>query len=45
MRYVEADTEFARFAVSSPQEQAELLRTYTAPDLRMRPGNSSCPLH
>lgn len=33
VRYVEADTEFARFAVSSPQEQAELLRAYTAPDL------------
>ena len=33
VRYVEADTEFARFAVSSPQEQAELLRAYTTPDL------------
>jgi DNA replication protein DnaC len=33
VRYVEADTEFARFAVSSPQEQTDLLRTYTTPDL------------
>lgn len=33
VRYVEADTEFARFAVSSPHEQADLLRAYTAPDL------------
>jgi DNA replication protein DnaC len=33
VRYVEADTEFARFALCNPQEQATLLRTYVEPDL------------
>lgn len=33
VRYVEADAEFARYAVCSTQEQAALLRTYVEPDL------------
>lgn len=33
VRYVEADTEFARYAVSAPEEQAALLRAYTEPAL------------
>lgn len=33
VRYVEADTEFTRYAVSAPQEQAEMLRAYTEADL------------
>ncbi|MGV1446070.1 IS21-like element helper ATPase IstB [Klebsiella pneumoniae] len=33
VRYVEADTEFARYAVGSAEEQAELLRAYVEPDL------------
>jgi len=33
VRYVEADTEFARFALSTPQEQAALMRAYVEPDL------------
>ena len=33
VRYVEADTEFARFALSSPAEQAALMRAYVEPDL------------
>jgi hypothetical protein len=33
VRYVEADTEFARFALSTPQEQAGLMRAYVEPDL------------
>ncbi len=33
MRYVEADTEFARFALASTTEQAALLRAYVEPDL------------
>ena len=32
-RYVEADTEFARFALASPPEQAAQLRAYIEPDL------------
>jgi len=32
-RYVEADTEFARFALASPLEQAAQLRAYIEPDL------------
>ena len=33
VRYVEADTEFARFALSTSAEQATLLRAYVEPDL------------
>jgi DNA replication protein DnaC len=33
VRYVEADSEFARYAVSTPEEQALLLRAYIEPDL------------
>lgn len=33
VRYVEADTEFARYALSNPVEQAALLRNYIEPDL------------
>jgi DNA replication protein DnaC len=33
VRYVEADTEFARYAVGSAEERAELLRAYVEPDL------------
>ncbi|EQD74219.1 IstB ATP binding domain-containing protein, partial [mine drainage metagenome] len=33
VRYVEADTEFARFALASTTEQAALLRAYVEPDL------------
>ncbi|CDW96565.1 MULTISPECIES: IS21-like element helper ATPase IstB [unclassified Thiomonas] len=33
VRYVEADTEFAKFALGSAAEQAALLRGYVAPDL------------
>lgn len=33
VRYVEADTEFARFALCNPQEQAALLRAFVEPDL------------
>jgi DNA replication protein DnaC len=33
VRYVEADTEFARYAVCSTEEQAALLRAYVEPDL------------
>jgi DNA replication protein DnaC len=33
VRYVEADTEFARYAVSGPEEQAALLRAYVEPGL------------
>ena len=33
VRYVEADTEFAGFALASPQEQAALMRAYVEPDL------------
>jgi DNA replication protein DnaC len=33
VRYVEADTEFARFALSTPQEQAAQMRAYVEPDL------------
>lgn len=33
VRYVEADTEFAGFALASPPEQAALMRAYIEPDL------------
>jgi DNA replication protein DnaC len=33
VRYVEADTEFARFALCNLQEQSALLRAYVEPDL------------
>ena len=33
VRYVEADTEFPRYALSSSSEQAALLRAYVEPDL------------
>ena len=33
VRYVEADTEFARYALSNPAEQVALLRAYIEPDL------------
>jgi DNA replication protein DnaC len=33
VRYVEADTEFAQYAVCSASEQTALLRTYVEPDL------------
>ena len=33
VRYVEADTEFARYAVCGAEEQAALLRAYVEPDL------------
>jgi hypothetical protein len=33
VRYVEADTEFAKFALGSTAEQAALLRSYVEPDL------------
>lgn len=33
VRYVEADTEFARFALANTTEQAALLRAYVEPDL------------
>lgn len=33
VRYVEADTEFAKFGLASPTEQAQLQRTYIEPDL------------
>ena len=33
VRYVEADTEFAQFALSTPAEQAAMLATYVEPDL------------
>ena len=33
VRYVEADTEFAKFALGSAAEQATLLRAYVEPDL------------
>jgi hypothetical protein len=33
VRYVEADTEFARYAVRSADEQAAQLRAYVEPDL------------
>jgi DNA replication protein DnaC len=33
VRYVEADSEFARFALASPKEQANLMRAYVEPDL------------
>jgi DNA replication protein DnaC len=33
VRYVEADTEFSRYALSSPPEQVPLLRAYIEPDL------------
>jgi DNA replication protein DnaC len=32
VRYVEADTEFARFALCNPQEQAALMCAYVEPD-------------
>src|SRR3989442_5526991 len=33
VRYVEADTEFARFSLSNAAEQAALMRAYVEPDL------------
>lgn len=33
MRYVEADTEFARYGLASSQEQAQLLKGWVEPDL------------
>jgi DNA replication protein DnaC len=33
VRYVEADTEFARYGLASTQEQAELLKAWIEPDL------------
>ncbi len=33
VRYVEADTEFAKFGLASAPEQAQLLRAYVEPDL------------
>ena len=33
VRYVEADTEFARYGLASPAEQANLLRHYVEPDV------------
>jgi DNA replication protein DnaC len=33
VRYVEADTEFARFGLGNPQEQTAQLRAYVEPDL------------
>ncbi len=33
VRYVEADTEFARYGLASPQEQAALLKGWVEPDL------------
>lgn len=33
VRYVEADTEFARYALASAEERAQLLRTWIEPDL------------
>jgi DNA replication protein DnaC len=33
VRYAEADTEFAKFGLASPTEQAQLLRQYVEPDL------------
>lgn len=33
VRYVEADTEFAKFGLASPAEQAQLLRAYVEPDV------------
>ena len=33
VRYVEADTEFARYALANHAEQAKILRTYVEPDL------------
>ncbi len=33
MRYVEADTEFARYGLGSTAEQAALLRSFVEPDL------------
>ena len=33
VRYLEPDTEFAHYALSSPSEQAALLRAYVEPDL------------
>jgi DNA replication protein DnaC len=33
VRYVEADTEFAHYALASPAEQASLLRAWVEPDL------------
>ena len=33
VRYVEADTEFARFALATPAEQAVMLHAYVEPDL------------
>jgi len=33
VRYVEADTELARYALANPAEQAKILRTYIEPDL------------
>jgi DNA replication protein DnaC len=33
VRYVEADTEFARFALASPKEQTALMRAYVESDL------------
>lgn len=33
VRYVEADTEFARFALGTPQEQTALQRAFVEPDL------------
>lgn len=33
VRYVEADTEFARFGIATQAEQVQILRTYVEPDL------------
>ena len=33
VRYTEADTEFAKLALASPAEQAQLLRAYVEPDV------------
>ncbi|MBT2301727.1 IS21-like element helper ATPase IstB [Variovorax paradoxus] len=33
VRYAEADTEFAQFALAGPDEQSQALRAYTDPDL------------
>lgn len=33
VRYVEADTEFAQYALANPAEQAKMLRAYVEPDL------------
>lgn len=33
VRYLEADTEFARFGIATQAEQVQILRTYVEPDL------------